>query len=178
MFNLSYQDVDDVVVTNGTAVSAAEAHGALTGMLCVDRMMANGRWLDTLFGDDKDALPEGDRVMLKELGDQTQQLLIEMDFSFELLLPDDDSSLKERAQALSEWCQGFLHVLGERAGGHVWAGECSEVLSDLREIAELDSDADGEVDEEAYVEILEFVRVGVQLIYSEFQRQNYPMRLH
>ena len=34
------------------------------------------------------------------------------EMEFELLLPDDDAPLEQRATALSQWCQGFLYGFG------------------------------------------------------------------
>jgi hypothetical protein len=90
---------------------------------------------------------------------------------FQLLLPDDDAPLAERAMALSQWCQGFLYGFG--TGGAVprdrLSGEVEEVLRDLTHIsqASVETGADAEEEEQAYTEIIEYVRAGVQLIHDE-----------
>jgi uncharacterized protein YgfB (UPF0149 family) len=86
-------------------------------------------------------------------------------------LPDDDAPLVERAMALSQWCQGFLYGFG--IGGAVprdrLSGEVEEVLRDLTHIgqASVETGADAEEEEQAYAEIVEYVRAGVQLIHDE-----------
>jgi uncharacterized protein YgfB (UPF0149 family) len=49
--------------------------------------------------------------------------------------------------------------------------EVSEILKDFTEITHVDVDPDDsdEANEEAYVELLEFVRVGVQLLFEQFE---------
>jgi uncharacterized protein YgfB (UPF0149 family) len=74
-------------------------------------------------------------------------------------------------EALGAWAQGFLYGFGA-AGPYkrgVLSGEVTEVLTDLAEVARagaVGSDA-AEVEESALAELVEFVRVGVQLVYDE-----------
>ena len=48
--------------------------------------------------------------------------LVGNDADFEPLLPDDESPLSERADALSLWCQGFLYGLGSGTDGRSGQG--------------------------------------------------------
>jgi uncharacterized protein YgfB (UPF0149 family) len=93
------------------------------------------------------------------------------DFGFQLLLPDDTAGLGARIEALASWCQGFL--LGISHGGvsdiQALPGELPEIVEDFLNIAraenfELENE---EEDEAAYMELLEYVRVGVQLFWEE-----------
>lgn len=178
MSHFSYQSIEDVLLSNGATIHTAEAHGMLAGMLCLDDRMGHEQWLDAVFGKAKAALHRDERALMFELCEATRRLLSEMDFSFELFLPDDDTALAERALALSEWCRGFLSGLNYEAGGRVWPSDCDEVLRDLRAVCELDPEAAGEDDENAYAEISEFVRVAAQLIHGELQQQPKPPRFH
>lgn len=176
--NLSYQDVHDALSNYDPRISAAEAHGVLTGMLCVHGDVDGRQWLSLLF-DAHDVSYSGvDASLLLDLCDQTRQALRNNDFAFEILLPDDEADLSERAAALAEWCQGFLYGAGFQAAGGDWPGESGEVLRDLSEIARLDADVAGEADEAAFVEINEFVRIAVQMIQGEFRQQAQSTRLH
>ncbi len=170
----SYQAVEDVVLANEAEVSAAEAHGMLTGMLCVNADADREQWLSQVFGETRDGVGEAEVATLRELYDETRKLLDAVDFSFELFLPDDEAILAERAQALSGWCQGFLYGVGYAGAGRDWPADCAEILRDLADISQLDANASGEADEEAYTEISEFVRVGVQLIRGDLRLQSRP----
>ena len=59
-------------------------------------------------------------------------------------------------------------------------GDAAEVLRDLTEIThvDVDPDDDEEPNEQAYTELVEFVRVGVQLLYDHLQplRETPPPR--
>jgi uncharacterized protein YgfB (UPF0149 family) len=167
MRNLSYQAVLDALAGAEGRVGAAEAHGMLAGMLCIDGEANPERWLAEVFGEAREDLSEGECGVMLDLGEETRRSLNKVDFSFELFLPDDDAPLHERAQALSEWLQGFLYAIGQEGGAQVWSRECQEVLHDFAEISQLDSQAAGEAEEQAFMEISEFVRVGVQMIRGE-----------
>lgn len=173
----SYGDLQDIVSNQPGSGSAAEAHGLLAGLLCADGGIDRGIWLESVFGPDE-APPAGhDLAVLTRLFEDTRQRLEDFDFSFDPLLPADDSPLAERAQALAEWCRGFLAGLGYAAGESEWPGECTEILRDFVEITRLESDASGETDETAYAELSEYVRLGVLLIHSELQSGT-PQQLH
>ncbi len=94
------------------------------------------------------------------------------------LLPDDDASLTLRTDALAQWAQGFLYGLatGDIGRNPALPGTVKEILGDFAEIsrATLSTDVDSadegvgdEADEEAYVELHEFMRAGAQLVYDE-----------
>ena len=58
------------------------------------------------------------------------------------------------------------------------AGDAAEVLRDMTEITHVDVDPDDAVEsnEAAYAELVEFVRVGVQLLYDQLQPLRDPPR--
>ena len=91
---------------------------------------------------------------------------------FNLLLPDDDEAVAERAAAVADWARGFILALlhGEQAA--VLAAlqdEGGEFVQDLMKISEARAGGEGEEDERALVEIEEYIRVGVQLVFEEMQ---------
>ena len=94
---------------------------------------------------------------------------------FDPLLPDDDAALDERVDALSAWCQGFLYGFGSRPRPQPPApsGEVAEVLADFAEISRGGSVGlePMEIEEDAYTELVEFLRVGVQLVYDELRAE-------
>ena len=97
--------------------------------------------------------------------------LVGNDADFEPLLPDDESPLALRADALSQWCQGFLYGLGSGTTsdpGKV-SVEAGEIIRDFTEITHVgvDADEENEENEVAFAEVVEFVRVGVQLLFAE-----------
>lgn len=175
---LPYQQVHDVVCKEPARISAAEAHGVLTGMLCVCGDLKLAQWLAALYDESDGAMSDADLPTLVDLCEQTRRALRDAEFSFELFLPDDNEDLRLRAAALGEWCQGFLYGVGFQGASGDWPEETAEVLSDLAEISRLDAEADGEGDETAFTEINEFVRIAVQMVQQEFAQAAPSTRLH
>src|SRR3546814_8517783 len=90
---------------------------------------------------------------------------------FDLLLPDDDVALVPRVRALGAWCDGFLFGLASRPGLDLkkLTEEAQEIIRDFTEFtqAAVGDDDDQNVEETAYTELVEYVRVGAQLLYME-----------
>ena len=159
----------------------AELHGTLTGLLCADTEAPAEVWQQHLFPQDNtgDLLAEEAMATLTALYAATQGELNDPNFEFELLLPDDDTPLDDRVYSLSEWCQGFL--LGLSLGGITdfapLPQDAREIAQDLTEIARASNSYNlegGEEDENAYAELVEYLRVGVLLINEELQPSQAP----
>ncbi len=174
---LSYWDIQDILPDHSDCGNAAEAHGLLAGLLCMDAGVDREFWLNLVFGPEAEVSNAGELAPWTRLFEATRRQLDDFDFSFTLLLPDDDNPLEERADALGEWCRGFLLGLGYGSKDSNWPGECTELLQDFVEITRLDPAASGEADEAAFEELAEYVRVGVQVIQGEL-RSRTPQRLH
>jgi uncharacterized protein YgfB (UPF0149 family) len=167
--DITYVEVQSAIVQSSVSASAEEAHGFLSGMLCMDLNIDSQQWLSHFFGAESNLLGDESQNSLKRLFLQTRRQLVDFDFTFDPLLPGDDISLDRRALALGGWCHGFLQGIGYSGKDSGWPGECSEILRDFLEIVRLDPGASGEGDETDYFELTEYVRVGVQVIQSEFQ---------
>jgi uncharacterized protein len=169
MIQMTYNEIQRVLTDERSMTDAAEAHGTLTGCLCAAIRYRFEDWL-------LEILPEGRAqplaaASLRELYQETAGALEASEMEFELLLPEDEASLDARTVALGQWCQGFLYGLGGSAiqDTNALPGEVGEIVRDLSEITRVGVD-DGqsvESNESAYAELVEFVRVGVQLVFEE-----------
>ena len=124
----------------------------------------------------REILPEGraapvTTAALEELFTATTAALLQPDMEFELLLPADEQPIEVRTAALAQWCQGFLYGLGSGAipDASELPGDAGEIVRDFVEItrAAVDAGQAEESNESAYAELVEFVRVGVQLLFEE-----------
>lgn len=173
MLQVTFAEVARVLEGLGSSVPAAEAHGCLVGALCMSSDYPMERWLEEIIPDAEQRDDDASQQPLRLLYADTINALRGEDMEFEALLPDDDISLAARAGGLSQWCQGFLYGFG--TGGQPvkqeeLPGNVNEILNDLTHIgrASVELDGDGnESEEEAYAEVVEYVRVGVQLIHDE-----------
>ena len=175
--------LDEALFKVNAMMGAAESHGVLCGMLCARGAIELSEWIGHVLGDqDEGNVLLHDTVhLLSELHQVTMEKVNDISGSFYMLLPDDDDDLIGRTEALADWCQGFVYGLA--AGGisddTKLPGDTQEILMDFVEISRAghsrgDDDvievADvNEEDEQAFVEVVEYVRTGVLLINEELQ---------
>jgi uncharacterized protein YgfB (UPF0149 family) len=165
----NYTEIQRVLAEERSLADAAEAHGTLAGCLCAAIGYRFEDWL-------LEILPEGQahpmaKETLRGLYVDTAGALEGPEMEFELLLPEDEEPIDARTAALAQWCQGFLYGLGtsvvqDESG---LPGDIGEIVRDLTEITHVavDTAQSDESNESAYAELVEFVRVGVQLVFDE-----------
>ena len=151
----------------GLGSSASELHGALCGWLAGGGDQAPD-WPSRVLADD--ALePAAPGDVFDRLRAATAAQLEDRDFGFELMLPEDDAPLVERSGALFDWCRGFVGAFGLATGASPpLSEEGAEALADLVRLSAATPEDDGDQeDEEALVEIEEYVRVAVLLLHGD-----------
>ncbi|MEY3807944.1 MAG: hypothetical protein RI893_920 [Pseudomonadota bacterium] len=167
---MTYSLINTIIIQSDPESSAAQAHGMATGMLCVNQQTQSSDWLGELFFHTASPTDE-DRKTLVDLFEDTQDLLVSDEFEFDLLLPGDEALLSEQVEALTHWCQGFLLGVGFTHADSDWSKEAGEILKDIVEFTKLDIDAEGEEDENDFVEITEYIRSAVLLLRSEVNKE-------
>jgi len=164
---MTYQIINAIVVQSDAELSAGQAHGMATGMLCANERAQSAEWLTELFRHGTPSTEE-EQALLVHLFEETRSLLASDDFEFALLLPDDDEALlSEQVEALTAWCQGFLLGVGFTHTVSDLSREVTEILKDIAEFTKLDTEAEGEEDESDFMEITEYMRSAVLLLRSE-----------
>lgn len=174
--------LEDLLFQVDAAMGAIESHGALCGMLCAQGSTEAPQWLVHVLGEQTEGNPALKKAAahLMQLYQYTMEQINDTEVEFDLYLPDDDDPLEERVEALSMWCQGFVYGLA--AGGiqkdTELPGDTQELIRDMIEISRIGQqsiDADEEDDESleedevAFMEVMEYVRMGTVLIYEELQ---------
>jgi len=185
---MNYKELDNLLIEAGTGSRAAECHGFLCGYLCVNDSMQEKMIRKYLLADMDDQLMFAECCKyINELAAEVCQEIASVDFTLELLLPDETSPLSERSTALIEWCEGFLSGLGIAGvtDFDLLSFECRELVHDLYKICRLDADDIndcGEEEEAAFTELIEYVRMGAMLLYVEMHKPafgtNRPEVLH
>ncbi len=191
---VDFSEIDTVLERLGVIYAASEIHGVLCGLLCVkgyvsyddwiallhEEQKIQPRWFKEGISDDNPAglQPDAEETatsewgLLQDLYDETLTQLNDDDYGFSLLLPDDEQPLRRRTEALVEWCDGFLFGLGagEIKDFAQLPDDVNEISHDLAEISRAyHEDETTEADEVAYTELVEYVRVGVLVIYEALQ---------
>jgi uncharacterized protein len=170
MLQVTFPEIAHALAAASSSIPPAESHGCLCGALCVSAAYSLNDWLAELIPD-SDEQQAVAHESLALLFTDTVNALRGDQMEFEPLLPEDQESLERRANALSEWCQGFLYGFGSvrSTRGAELPANVEEVLRDLTHIgqAAVDPGESGEDEERAYYEIVEYVRAGVQLVHDE-----------
>ncbi len=165
-----YAQIQRSLSASHALTDPAEAHGTLAGALCASGPYRLEDWL-------ADILPEGMGApidpALATLYAATVDALSGSELDFDLLIPEEEEPIEERTRSLTAWCTGFLYGLGSNgaADPQRLPGDLPEIVRDLGEItrAGVDASDSEEANESALAELVEFVRVGVQLVFDELQ---------
>ena len=177
--SLRYEELADALARLGFKQDPAEYHGALCGALCV-REPAEIDPLRLLEGERGADVPAAAQA-LHRLRGESADAFADAELGFGPLLPDDEEDLPRRVRALGAWCEGFLFGLatGKPLSMKSVSPELKEIVHDFTEFtkAGVTEDEDAELEETAYAELVEYIRVGAQLIYMELHERA-PTRVH
>ena len=173
---IDHDALDAALQRCGSSWRAAQTHGLLSGRLAIGGADSGFDWLaQVLNGAGETATGRSEcEAMLSALFESTYRQLSERLSEFEPLLPADANSTAIRAEALAHWCEGFLHGLvsarhGDALKKRLTSEPLADIIRDMLQItrASADEASDAESDEQAYVEIVEYLRVAAQLAYEE-----------
>lgn len=171
MLQVTFPEIAKVMESVSSAVPAAEGHGCLCGALCVTTDYTLERWLEELIPSEDERIAADIEQPLRLLFADTVRALRGDEMEFEPFLPDDAVALEQRTAALSQWCQGFLYGFGTARAikPEDLPVSIDEILRDFADIsrAEVDVGEAGEEEEQAYTEVVEYLRAGAQLIHDE-----------
>ena len=169
-----FDELANHLLEQGLEASPAELHGCLTGLLAGGAAPAAEVGLDGL----SQAL---DLHLHGELAGQVLQLyavtaaaLLDEEFDFHPLLPDDEVDIVERTAAMALWCRAFLAGFAHIAAGadrpaSTLSEDSSEILKDFAGIAEatVDEDDSEEDLEDSYFELVEYLRFAALNVFMD-----------
>ncbi len=174
-----YQSLEKQISALALSIDAAELHGTLCGFLAGGATGRRQDWLPRVLPGCPDAVLEADSP-LDALFVVTKAQFDESDMALDLLLPDEDCPVDERADGLLRWCRGFLGGFGLSGRGIEGLSEDgAEALADIERIATTTlTYADPDDDDFALSEIVEYVRIATVLLHEECLRASPARRLH
>ena len=175
--SIDHDTLDAALRRCGSSWNAGQAHGLLCGRLAIAGTDGARRWFEQVLEDTdpEDALRGECETMLDALCDATRRQLVERQSEFELLLPDDGEPAARRAGSMAQWCEGFLHGLvsarhGDALRQRLAAAPLADIIRDMAQITRAaadESDGNDEEEENAWAELVEYLRVAAQLAYEE-----------
>ncbi|NND93165.1 MAG: UPF0149 family protein [Granulosicoccus sp.] len=155
----------------------SEVHGLCCGLLCsMPSSAAKRRWFTELLdaaslSADSVAGKAGELKTLDEWFAQTLSSLNDADLEFTPALPDDEVPVQVRTRALGDFCGGFTYGIGlalSQRGHKPLPADAREIIEDFQSIEAVDID-DSTAEESVFIELLEYVRVGVLLVLEELR---------
>jgi uncharacterized protein YgfB (UPF0149 family) len=172
---LQFEDLAELFVKMGSTLSPTYLHGSITGVLSAGKRMTQDDWLDWALDQmaPTEEVQESHITILQGLYFKTLSELQDEGLAFRLILPDEETPMADRLDALSEWTGSFLGAFG--ATGVVqetsdMPATLQEILEDLAEIAQVDalSAEDQDADEDDYLAVAEHVRVSALTVFLEY----------
>lgn len=185
---INIEQVKADLIKLGSELSPSEVHGTLCGVLCGKSDINVHEWLSlTLLRESEDAsqavmardlLLEAVTESFKSFFAATLRALSANDLNFYPLLPEDGSE-SIRLEAIAEWAQGFLMGLS-LAGIKSFSEYPEEVTEFVEAMASISTAGDYDLagddsDEEAIIEFIEFIRMGVLFINEELNPIRVPV---
>ena len=174
--HLSLPDYDgfvDVLSYLSLPASASSLHGMMCGYLCAGADSQGEAYIRALLNNKKDEESRNAALAMFEVFSISQQQISNFDFEFEMMLPDDQDSLHERALAFSEWCEGFIQALTLTGVSmdEFYEEDAQDAMQHMIEFAELDCDTldVDEEDERALMEVSEYARMAVIRLHGDLK---------
>ncbi|MBE9539011.1 MAG: UPF0149 family protein [Proteobacteria bacterium] len=169
-----FDELANHLLEQGLQSSPAEIHGCLTGLLAsgapVEAESALVALVDVL-----DLNVHGElAAQTMELYSVTAAAMLDEEFDFHPLLPDDETDIADRTEALAGWCSGFLGGFAQGTASlpdtdSKLSKESREILADIEVFsrAGVDEDVDEEESEESFFEIAEYLRFAVLNVHMD-----------
>ena len=180
---ITFDALDRILVPVGALNSPSELHGMLSGKLIGGQRLNDEEWLlealsflDIITSEEEGIIGDSEGKVKTELARLYSVTLAQVEdssYSFQLLLPDDESKLSDRTRSIGEWCHGFLSGFGSSgiAGTVTFSEESAEGLRDIAAIVGAESEENAEDDSVAegnFVEITEYIRLVALNLFAEF----------
>ncbi len=137
-----YQRFQQALDSIGALANPAEAHGVLIGMWIGGGPAEESRWLAELVEEDQP--PQAAPAALSELYQRlVEQVTTADNLGLDLVLPDEETSLKTQVEGLIDFAQGVLYGYAIENGParRALGDDAREVFDDLGDIAQLDPES-------------------------------------
>ena len=178
---LDYKSLDKIRISASITNNISEYHGIICSRLCFGIKEFND-----LISNDSNENHKIVSLQLKEFNTALNDIIEEQEnlfksnvLDFQPLLPDESEPIEVRALALALWCSGFIDGCGMCIAElnidikGIGNGEVPEIIEDFSQISTLDPNSILQEEEEeiALMELVEYVRVSVQLFYENLRGQ-------
>ncbi|MEY4769128.1 MAG: hypothetical protein RL637_1767 [Pseudomonadota bacterium] len=167
---MNHSELNRIFYHYSSDYSLSAAHGLASAFLCHPKSIHADQWLQEIFSDNE--LEITDQKLLMQWFEQIRtQFNPETHFAFDLYLPEDNQ-WSEQLSGLREWCEGFLTGIAEIPFTQSQTKTLYPLLHDLVEFTKIDEQIDAEDTEDnqqAFMEIHQYIRIVILTLYDELQ---------
>ncbi len=159
-----WDEVADLLFNAGLTLNPSELHGVLVGLMGAGFSPDDQHHLEQTLSSVEKASGvqlQGELVdMVSRLNLATLSAIVDTDYAFRMVLPDDDDPIEQRLRSFSNWVTGFISGFTEgmtvrKAIGSSIQPEVAEVLKDFAALAQVETDQAESEEAERQLEFLE-----------------------
>ena len=141
-----WDEIADQLFNTGQTLNPSELHGVLVGLMGAGFDRDDQHHLEQTLASVEKAVGvqlQGELVdIVSRLNLATLSAIVDTDYAFRVLLPDDDDPIEQRLRSFSNWVTGFISGFTEgmtvrQAAGLAIETEVAQVLKDFAAIAQV-----------------------------------------
>lgn len=172
-----WDEVADLLFEAGLTLNPSELHGVLVGLMAAGFSPDDKHHLEQTLASVEKAVGvqlQGELVdMVSRLNLATMSAIVDSDYAFRMIMPDDDDPIEQRLRSFSNWVTGFISGFTEgmtvrNAVGAAIHPEVAAVLKDFAAIAQVETDqSESEEAERQLEELADYVRLAAVSIVQD-----------
>ena len=172
-----WDEIADQLFNAGQTLNPSELHGVLVGLMGAGFNPDDKHHLEQTLASVEKAVGvqlQGELVdIVSRLNLATLSAIVDTDYAFRILLPDDDDPIEQRLRSFSDWVTGFISGFTEgmtvqKAASLAIEPEAADVLKDFAAIAQVDTDqVETEEAERQLEELVDYVRLAAVSIVQD-----------
>jgi len=172
-----WDEIADQLFNAGQTLNPSELHGVLVGLMGAGFDPDDQHHLEQTLASVEKAVGmqlQGELVdIVSRLNLATLSAIVDTDYAFRVLLPDDDDPIEQRLRSFSNWVTGFISGYTEgmtvrQAAGLAIQPEVADVLKDFASIAQVETDqVETEEAERQLEELVDYVRLATISIVQD-----------
>lgn len=172
-----YLEGESILKEAGLYASVSDVYGLVVGMIASGIKAEDPAFLEyaVQLMNDGEPLPGSAVAWIKHIATDVVTDIVENDKA-DILIPDDDTPIRDRAHALAEFAHSFVTGFSCKQKVHSkLSNDLQEMLRDIMDIAGIDEDIpEGENSERDFMLIYEHVAIGVCYAFEECAAALYP----
>lgn len=165
------EEIEQTLAKLNVEMDASECQGLLVGLMIAKGNVSAAEVQQALIPslEAGNLLAQEAMKQIQQFMRSTQAQLADSSCAFNPMLADDSDNMDDKLDMLSAWVQGFL--MGLAHGGikdysklPAEAAEFAEDMVDMAQVNSYELEEDEEANEEAYMELVEYLRTGILLM--------------